>query len=288
MPAFVILKPIDPVHARTLSAFKPEGALIGQYGSASIFEAIRDEAGRRYSYLGVVPRDRDGKVVAVGLWSYQRIVPPGLIYEFGADDRCTGCAQLAGWKECSATNHVRAVWPPTTSGAKPRHLLNVAAQILACVGAVVDPIIAERFEYLSANGNSNCSQPFLDSIPAMPENGHLQGSCCGPMKLGRYAKQIRRLKKYKRIAAIPRDPYDIEVGVARHAIANYELALSRVEQMSYDYAMAHAGQHGPCCCRCWRWRVYSGLAKFLIHYHGFVGPQVAEVWNLSDGGYVDT
>jgi hypothetical protein len=103
------------------------------------------------------------------------------------------------------------------------------------------------------------------------------------MDLARYAKQIAGLRKYKGIAAIPTDPYDIEAPLAQHALSNYDLTLSADEQKAYDYAMAHSDEKGPCCCQCWRWKVYGGLAKYLIRNLGFTGPQVTELWDLSDG-----
>jgi hypothetical protein len=147
----------------------------------------------------------------------------------------------------------------------------------------VDPTVAKRFEYLSTNGNSNCSKAFLESIVKMPVTARLQGSCCSPMDLAGYVKQIEGLKKYKDISAIPPDPYDIEAKLAQQALSNYDLVLSPAEQKAYDYAMAHSAEKGPCCCKCWRWKVYGGLAKYLIHNRGFTGPQVTEIWDLSDG-----
>jgi hypothetical protein len=47
--------------------------------------------------------------------------------------------------------------------------------------------------------------------------------------------------------------------------------------------MENSDKKGPCCCQCWRWHVYGGLAKYLIREHGFTGEQVAEVWDFSDG-----
>jgi hypothetical protein len=44
----------------------------------------------------------------------------------------------------------------------------------------VDPALADRFEYLSTNGNSNCSREFLQSIAGMPPVARLRGSCCSP------------------------------------------------------------------------------------------------------------
>ncbi len=179
------------------------------------------------------------------------------------------------------------------NGAVARHMASlvgllllwgsVTSAFMASAAGAIDPAVAEHFSYLSANGNSNCSQAFMDTIATMPAVARIRGSCCSPMKLDRYAKQLEGLKKYREFAEIPADPYDIEAGLAQQALRNYELALSWSEQRAYNFAMTHSDEHGPCCCQCWRWHVYGGLAKYLIHYRGFSGPQITEVWNLSDG-----
>ena len=155
------------------------------------------------------------------------------------------------------------------------------------VGAIAaEPDEAElmrRFEHLSKNGNSNCSGAFMDSISTMPPAARLQGSCCAPMDAHRYVEQIRALRAYKHIAEIPDDPYDIEAGLAHTLKARYDLALTPTEQAAYDYAMEKSDERGPCCCGCWRWYVYGGLAKQLIRERGFTREQVTEVWNLSSG-----
>lgn len=139
------------------------------------------------------------------------------------------------------------------------------------------------FDFLSTNGNSNCSKEFLDSIASMPADSRLQGSCCAPMEKARYDKQIEGLKKFATNADIPPNPYDIDAALASKLLGSYEFALNPEEQKTYDYAMANSDEQGPCCCRCWRWKVYGGLAKLLIREHGFDGKQVTEVWNLSNG-----
>jgi hypothetical protein len=63
----------------------------------------------------------------------------------------------------------------------------------------------------------------------------------------------------------------------------YDLALTADETRAYEYAMENSAEKGPCCCQCWRWKVYGGLARKLIHERGFKGEQIVEVWNLSDG-----
>jgi hypothetical protein len=148
----------------------------------------------------------------------------------------------------------------------------------------MDPAGSEkRFLYLSQHGNSTCSAAFLASIPKMSAMERLQGSCCAPMEKERYREQVEGLKDFKDDAEIPPDPYDIPAGIAQKALANYDLPLTPEEQRAYDYAMANSEEQGPCCCRCWRWKVYGGLAKYLIRMKHLTGPQITQVWNLSDG-----
>lgn len=147
----------------------------------------------------------------------------------------------------------------------------------------LDPALAAKFDYLRKNGNSSCSASFLQSIERMPETMRLQGSCCSPMNMHRYSEQVEGLKRYKDVADIPSDPYDIESGLAKKLKASYDVQLNPDEQKAYDYAMANSKQNGPCCCKCWRWVVYGGLGKVLIQKYQFTGAQVTEVWNLSDG-----
>jgi hypothetical protein len=143
--------------------------------------------------------------------------------------------------------------------------------------------LAAHFRYLSIHGNSSCSIVFMQSIAMMPPTARLRGSCCAPMVLQRYKEQIRGLAKYAAVSEIPPDPYDIEAALAQRLLAAYDLPMTPAQQRAYDYAMRHADEKGPCCCPCWRWRVYGGLAKLLIRDRGFTDPQVTDVWNLSDG-----
>jgi len=154
------------------------------------------------------------------------------------------------------------------------------------VAAAEDPDTAElmqRFEYLSANGNSSCSGAFMESIATMPPEARLQGSCCAPMDAHRYIEQVTALRAYAHLGEIPPDPYDIQAGLAQSLMPHYDPELMPAEQAAYDYAMENSNERGPCCCGCWRWYVYGGLAKQLIRERGFDGPQVTTIWNLSDG-----
>lgn len=149
--------------------------------------------------------------------------------------------------------------------------------------SIVDQALAAKFEYLSQNGNSSCSADFQNSISDMPDDARLQGSCCSPMNLHRYQEQVEGLKKYENIPEIPTDPYDIKGKLAKKLKAHYDDKLNPEQQKAYDYAMRNSHEKGPCCCKCWRWYVYGGLAKILIQEYGFTGEQITEVWNLSDG-----
>ena len=148
--------------------------------------------------------------------------------------------------------------------------------------AVINAALAAQFSQLSENGNSSCSGQFQDSIDMMSNEARLQGSCCSPMEEDRYLEQIKELVKYRSISEIPQNPYDVEAGLAKKLKAHYDDKLSPKQQREYDYAMTHSDDHGPCCCKCWRWYVYGGLGKLLIQKYHFTGEQVAQVWNLSD------
>lgn len=148
--------------------------------------------------------------------------------------------------------------------------------------------LSAKFERLAQGGNSSCSPAFKESISGMPAENRLQGSCCSPMSFHRYEEQIEGLKEFKsvpgqNISEIPDDPYDVEAELASELIGYYELALSAEEQQAYDYAVENSNEKGPCCCKCWRWYTYGGLAKYLIKNHGLTGEQITELWNLSDG-----
>lgn len=152
----------------------------------------------------------------------------------------------------------------------------------------VNQALGAQFDYLSKNGNSSCAASFKNSVASMPDDARLQGSCCSPMSMHRYSEQIEGLKKFKsepsqNIAKIPDDPYNIEAGLVKELMSYYDMELTLEEQAAYDYAMQNSSEKGPCCCKCWRWNTYGGLAKHLIRNYKFTGEQVTELWNLSDG-----
>lgn len=177
-----------------------------------------------------------------------------------------------------------------SSGGFTRRAVSLGAALLLVhsttrvrAGAPAASALDERFDYLSTHGNSSCSAEFMESIARMPVTARLQGSCCSPMDRHRYVEQVRSLAKYGALPEIPPDPYDIAAGLAQKLMARYDAPLALGEQQIYQFAMENADEKGPCCCRCWRWKVYGGLAKTLIRDRGFTGEEIVEVWNLSSG-----
>jgi hypothetical protein len=150
--------------------------------------------------------------------------------------------------------------------------------------------IKSRFDYLSQHGNVECSVKFENSIASMPSDAKLEGSCCAPMDQARYQQQLDGLKKYSDITEVPPDPYDIPAPLAYKLMGYYTLALNKEEQAAYDYAIEHSDMQGPCCCKCWRWKVYGGLGKYLIRTRHYTGQQLTDLWNVGQGcgGAADT
>ena len=88
----------------------------------------------------------------------------------------------------------------------------------------------------------------------------------------------------KDIDKIPSDPYDIPVVLARELL-DYQknIVLTQEQQNIYDNAVKLSHEGGPCCCKCWRWYAFEGLAKYLITEYDFNAEQIAEIWDLEDG-----
>ena len=146
----------------------------------------------------------------------------------------------------------------------------------------IEENLEENFAYLSNTRTNACRGPgFIDD---MDEGARLQGSCCSPMDLHRYREQIEGLEKYAYIQEIPEDPYDIPVSQVRELL-DYQktIQLNADQQKVYDDAITLSHEGGPCCCKCWRWYAFEGLAKYLIVEHGFDSGQIAEIWDLEDG-----
>ena len=148
---------------------------------------------------------------------------------------------------------------------------------------LVSETLAARFDYLSQQTTNAClgGKDYASSLS--PDGKRIQGSCCSLMDLHSYQEQIEGLKEYAEYEIIPPDPYDIEASFADQMITyNDQTKLTVEQQAVYNKAMELSMEGGPCCCKCWHWYSYEGLAKYLIVNEGFSAEQIAEVWDLSD------
>jgi len=124
-----------------------------------------------------------------------------------------------------------------------------------------------------------------DNLAQLPKDTNLGGQCCGALKdFEAYEIQLKVLagfiKENGQINIIPKDPYDISVEQA-NTLTNFDsLELSDKQQAIYDEAL-ELSHHGPCCCKCWKWFVMSGLGKKLIVDHNFDAAGISELWDLS-------
>ena len=142
--------------------------------------------------------------------------------------------------------------------------------------------LKSKFDLLSTSKTNFCAK--ADFINSKSDDERLQGSCCSKMDFHRYSEQIEGLKKYSNIDKIPKDPYDIQVSLAKELLAYQKnIKLNPEQQAIYDEATKLSHEKGPCCCKCWRWDAFEGLAKYLITEHNFNSEQIAEVWDLIDG-----
>lgn len=154
---------------------------------------------------------------------------------------------------------------------------NSATNISLVAGSV------EKFQYLSQQTSSSCSlQP--ETVLTYADEARLQGSCCSPMDLARYQAQVEGLESYSDIAQIPSDPYDVPASLAKELLGyRWDIQLTAQQQAIYDQSMSLSEEGGPCCCRCWRWYAFEGMAKYLITQRNWNAQQIAELWDLVDG-----
>jgi hypothetical protein len=140
-----------------------------------------------------------------------------------------------------------------------------------------------KFEMLKTSGTNACGggESYVSQLSA--DGTRIRGSCCSAMDFHSYKEQIEGLKKYSRYKIIPSDPYDVSSKWAEEMMGYAKKTqLSSEQQNLYNDAMEMSMEGGPCCCKCWHWYAYEGLAKYLIINENFSAEQIAEVWDLSD------
>ena len=140
-----------------------------------------------------------------------------------------------------------------------------------------------RFAYLASQHTNYCS---LDraTVAGYPDDQRMQGACCDAMDMDKYQQQVAGLRKYATISEIPKDPYDIEAGLAKRLIEYDDtITLTGQDKDTYDAAMQMTDNKAPCCCQCWRWYMTEGLDKFLITQQHLSAQQIAEITDLVNG-----
>ena len=150
-------------------------------------------------------------------------------------------------------------------------------------GPIDPPGSASRFAYLATQRSNSCGlQP--ETVMGYDDSMRLQGSCCNPMDMAKYAWQVSGLRQYAGIDAIPADPYDIPVSQAKRLLG-YErsITLDATKQRTFDDAMRQTRDGAPCCCQCWRWHTTTGLAKYLIVERGVAAVELAKLVDLLNG-----
>ena len=126
-----------------------------------------------------------------------------------------------------------------------------------------------------------------DTIIQMPiSDTNLGGQCCGALHdVEDYEEQLKALRSFIKengnIDLIPKDPYEISIEDAQQLIKYDSIILTPSQQKTYDDAMQMSHHGGPCCCKCWKWYMMSGLGKTLIIDYDFDSEQLAELWDSS-------
>ena len=162
------------------------------------------------------------------------------------------------------------------------HAPGMIATPNSAVAPAATPGTQAAFQYLAGQHSNFCSLT-ADSVMSMPDSSRLQGACCSAMDMATYQAQVSTLPKYAD-DAIPTDPYDISVPLAKRLI-NFDksIHLNATQQAVFDAAMTKTEDRAPCCCQCWRWYAHSGLAKHLIVDRGWDATTVGSVINLVNG-----
>jgi hypothetical protein len=157
-----------------------------------------------------------------------------------------------------------------------------AAKASAALAHSHAPPRPETFAYLSGQHSNRCDLQAAE-IMRYPATMRIQGSCCSPMDAVTYARQLRALRPYAQIHEIPRNPYDIPARLAQELLRYRGIRMSTDAQTVYDRGMRMTHEHGPCCCRCWRWEAFKGMSRYLIARRHWPAPQLARLIDAVDG-----
>jgi hypothetical protein len=138
------------------------------------------------------------------------------------------------------------------------------------------------FAYLAGQHSNRCDLQAAE-IMRYPATMRMQGSCCSAMDAATYRRQLQGLRPYAQIPEIPANPYDIPAPLAQRLLSYRDIRISANAQTVYDRAMGMTHEHGPCCCRCWRWEAFEGMSRYLIARRQWRAPQLARLIDAVDG-----
>jgi hypothetical protein len=162
-------------------------------------------------------------------------------------------------------------------------MFHLGAPAPAAMASKYPPGTKAEFDYLSRQNSNSCGlQP--STVTSYADTARIEGSCCTSMDWMHYQEQTRGLRVYRSMRQVPDDPYDISARLAKSLLA-YETSihLTSAQERVYKRAMSMTTEKGPCCCQCWRWHAFKGLAEHLIVDKHFTARQVASVIGLVDG-----
>lgn len=129
----------------------------------------------------------------------------------------------------------------------------------------------------------SCNGP--SDILRLPDNfTNLGGQCCGALtNLTSYDAKLKGLQQFSHIPDVPRNPFNISVGLAKKTL-NYDLSavLTPEQQSILSQAAKMSNEGGPCCCKCWHWYFNEGIAKKLVKEYNFSAQQISSFYDLSD------
>jgi len=75
-----------------------------------------------------------------------------------------------------------------------------------------------RFAFLARQTSNSCGLEPV-ALMGLSSRMRLQGSCCSSMDPAAYRSQVQGLRADVSVSAIPRDPYDIPVSLAKRLLA---------------------------------------------------------------------
>ncbi len=79
----------QPIEYSIMVEPRPAGPTIGLYRGLPIAERVVDQFGRRFLYVGLASRRRDGRFDVASLRAGEFIVEPGLVYRLEGNERAS-------------------------------------------------------------------------------------------------------------------------------------------------------------------------------------------------------